>query len=152
MLDDGNGGLYAPAAGAKDFKRAAETLKAFKKRVDAILENLENSEASRTRISRHEVARDSFGTGFGEAQDLHLQYAQVHSQLTRLSKTFGDQIEAMGIAVQGADIGFDNLEDDLRERFWSIQKQTKDGYEPRPAGDSDKERSGDATGADIRLE
>ena len=47
----------------------------------------------------------------------------MHSELTRLSQTLSDQIEAMGIAVHGADVGFDNLEDDVKRRFWAIQTQ-----------------------------
>ncbi|MBW1601208.1 hypothetical protein JJV70_03630 [Streptomyces sp. JJ66] len=113
-----------PMGATSDFKRAAETLTEFKKRVDGILDRLGESEAANSRLSSREVPKASYGTGFAEAEDLALQYEKVHTHLTNLSKTFGDQIEAMGIAVLGADIGFDNLEDDLKRRFWNIHQNT----------------------------
>jgi hypothetical protein len=43
-----------------------------------------------------------------------------------LSKVLHLQIEAIGIAVRGAQHGFDNLEEDQRRRFWQIQVQIRD--------------------------
>ncbi|MBW1599616.1 hypothetical protein HPT28_21785 [Streptomyces sp. JJ38] len=109
-----------------DFRRAAESLKDFKKRVDAIIENLEKSAASKTNLSTNAVVpKTSYGTGFSEAEDLSRQYDRIHTHLTTLSQTFSDQIDAMGIAVLGADIGFDNLEEDLKRRFWEIHERTR---------------------------
>ena len=36
----------------------------------------------------------------------------------------------MGIAVHGADVGFDNLEDDLRHRFWQLQAKIREDNKP----------------------
>ncbi|MBD3934771.1 hypothetical protein IF129_24810 [Streptomyces chumphonensis] len=126
MVDAHQGGGGTPS----DFRRAAESLKDFKKRVDGIIENLEKSAASRTSISANAVVpKASYGTGFSEAEDLSYEYERIHEHLTALSQTFTDQIDAMGIAVLGADIGFDNLEEDLKRRFWEIRDRAKLRYE-----------------------
>ncbi|MET7360892.1 hypothetical protein ABZS76_20935 [Streptomyces sp. NPDC005562] len=86
------------------------------------------------------MSRTSFsgtGSAFPEADGLYKQYDQVHERLTSLSKMLGEQIDAMGIAVHGADVGFDNLEEGLRQRFWEIQARI-DRDQP-PTGN---ERSG----------
>ncbi|WP_037732373.1 hypothetical protein [Streptomyces megasporus] len=108
---------------AEGLKGELEALKDFKKRVDDILTRLEKSKAAPSNIKRQEVNRASFGGQFAEADGLYLQYNRVHAQLTALSKVFGAQIEAMNIAVHGADVGFGNLEDDLKRRFWNLQGQ-----------------------------
>ncbi|MCG3042350.1 hypothetical protein ACLIYM_05615 [Streptomyces fenghuangensis] len=118
---------------AEKLKGELESLKDFKNRVDNILEELESSPASPTRVGRQEVKRSSFGGEFAEADGVHSQYTRVHTQLTRLSGVLGDQIEAMRIAVHGADIGFGNLEDDLKRRFWELQTRAHQ-YQQQAAG------------------
>ena len=71
----------------------------------------------------------------------------MHERLTSLSKSLAHQIEAMGIAAHGADVGFDNLDEEMRQRFWAIQSATdydaeqaqreKDG-KPKPQRTDDK--------------
>lgn len=116
------------AAAAADLKRGAEALKIFKKRVDSVLDTFQGSPGNATQVASQQVPRSAFsGSGdFGEATDLHSQYHRVHDHLTRLSKTLGHQIEAIGIAVHGADVGFDNLEEDLRHRFWQLQAKIRE--------------------------
>ncbi|MGD9481653.1 hypothetical protein WDH52_00085 [Streptomyces sp. TRM70308] len=133
-----------PTGTKSDFKRAAETLTDFKKRVDDILTRLSTSEAANSRLRTRNVPKSSYGTGFAEADDLALQYERVHDHLTNLSKTFGEQIEAMGIAVLGADIGFDNLEDDLKRRFWQIQNSTTLHHEEAQRAGRREEATSDA--------
>ncbi|MFI2619698.1 hypothetical protein [Streptomyces sp. NPDC018584] len=135
---DGHGGT-APSSGA-DVKRGLEALKTFRRRIDTLLTEFEGSAGSSSKVGTQKVSRASFsgtGSAFPEADGLYSQYDQVHERLTSLSKMLGDQIEAMGIAVHGADVGFDNLEDDLRQRFWAIQ--TKVDREQASAG---RERGG----------
>ncbi|MFH8611767.1 hypothetical protein ACH4D5_30210 [Streptomyces sp. NPDC018029] len=110
-------------------------MKTFRRRINTILTEFEGSAGSAAKVGAQKVSRASFsGTGspFPEADGLYSQYDQVHERLTSLSKMLGDQIEAMGIAVHGADVGFDNIEDDLRQRFWAIQ--TKVDREQVPTG------------------
>ncbi|MGW2814534.1 hypothetical protein [Streptomyces sp. NPDC001415] len=107
-----------------DLSKGLEALTIFKKKVDAVLTGLEGSHASPTKLAAQQISRTSFSAGtaaFPEADGLFTQYHRVHERLTSLSRSLGHQIEAMGIAVLGADIGFDNLDEEMRQRFWAIQ-------------------------------
>jgi hypothetical protein len=78
-----------------------------------------SAQVGEERVSR--AALSGGGHAFPEADGLFTQYNRVHERLTSLSKLLGQQIEALGIAVHGADIGFDNLDEELRRRFHAIQ-------------------------------
>lgn len=114
--DEGSGG-------GVDLKRGLEALETFKKRVDTVLTNFNGSAGSSRQIGDNSLSPASFSgsSAFAEATGLHAQYERVHEHLTSLSKNLGRQIEALYIAVHAADVGFDNLEEDLRHRFWTIQ-------------------------------
>ncbi|MGV9879308.1 hypothetical protein [Streptomyces sp. NPDC003006] len=136
----------APSAGA-DVKRGLEALKTFRRRINTLLTEFEGSAAGPSNVGTQKVSRASFsgtGSAFPEADGLYSQYDQVHERLTSLSKMLGDQIEAMGIAVHGADVGFDNLEDDLRQRFWAIQTKVdrEQGAAGRERGGTPEEQGG----------
>ncbi|MFG2717990.1 hypothetical protein ACGFW5_06750 [Streptomyces sp. NPDC048416] len=134
-----------------DLKKGMEALKAFKGRVDTVLTTFEGSHAGATTLASQRIPRASFSAGggaFPEADGLYTQYHRVHEHLTSLSKSLGLQIEAMGIAVHGADVGFDNLDEETRQRFWAIQSKIDyDGAEARRAKDGHPapERSDDKT-------
>ncbi|MET7436535.1 MULTISPECIES: hypothetical protein [unclassified Streptomyces] len=140
-------------SGAVGLRRGLEALKDFKKRVDTLLTEFEGSAADASKVAAHTIPKHAFsGAGdFPEADGLYTQYHQVHERLTSLSKTLGLQIEAMGIAVYGADVTYDNLEDDLRSRFWAIKakvdheheaaQRTKDGKQ-QPQRSNDKKVDG----------
>lgn len=119
--------LPPEAGGGADLRRGVEALTTFKKRVDTILKSFESSPGSSKHVANHRISRAALGghAGFGQADDLFAKYNEVHERLTTLSRSLGLQIEAMGIAVHGADIGFNNLEDDQRRRFYEIQAQIR---------------------------
>ncbi|MFG2378854.1 hypothetical protein ACGFY9_46345 [Streptomyces sp. NPDC048504] len=112
---------------AADLKVGADVLMTFKQRIDKLLSEFEDSAGSASKLGAQRVSRASLsghGLDFHEADALFAQYQSVHEHITQLSKTLGLQIEAMGIATQGAQNGFDNLDDDQRRRFWEIQVET----------------------------
>ncbi|MER6344193.1 hypothetical protein ACWC10_07330 [Streptomyces sp. NPDC001595] len=113
------------AARAADLEASGEVLSDFVSRVDGVLRTLEGSAGNPTRVGAQTIKPTSLSSGrsdvFPEAHSLYTQYNSVHEQLTTLSKTLHLQIEAIGIAVKGASIGFDALEEDQRRRFWAIQ-------------------------------
>ncbi|MET9358107.1 hypothetical protein ABZY14_34915 [Streptomyces sp. NPDC006617] len=117
------------AARAANLEVTGEALSTFVKRVDSALSNLEGSAGDPTRIGAQRIKPSSLNSGsaaaFPEAHALYLQYNRVHEELTSLSKTLHLQIEAIGIAVRGAHVGFDNLEEEQRRRFQLIQTQLK---------------------------
>jgi hypothetical protein len=112
---------------AEGLKIGLEALGTFKKRVDTVLSTLEGSPASPQKIAAHALSEASFSGagGFAEAKGLHSQYERVHERLTTLSKHLGLQIEAMQIAVMGADGNFSNLEEEQRRRFHEIGEEIR---------------------------
>lgn len=119
----------ASAARAANLEVTGEALSTFVKRVDSALRNLEGSAGDPTHIGAQRIKPSSLNSGstgaFPEAHALYLQYNRVHDELTSLSKTLHLQIEAIGIAVRGAHVGFDNLEEEQRRRFQQIQTQIR---------------------------
>lgn len=115
------------ATRAANLEASGEALKKFVGQVDAVLSQLEESAGNSTRVGAQTIRPASLTSGsaavFPEAHRLYDQYNRVHQELTTLSKNLHLQIEATGIAVQGARIGFENLEEEQRRRFWSIQTQ-----------------------------
>ncbi|MDX3846397.1 hypothetical protein ACSCB1_12995 [Streptomyces europaeiscabiei] len=118
------------AARAANLEVSGEALDKFVKRVDAVLRDLETSAGNPTKVGAQTIRPTSLSAGadgiFPEAGGLYAQYDRVHQELTFLSKTLHLQIEATAIAVQGAHRGFDNLEEELRQRFYAIQGQIRE--------------------------
>ncbi|MFI0932217.1 hypothetical protein ACH4RG_10800 [Streptomyces sp. NPDC021019] len=120
VTDPGGGG------GTGDLRRGVGALEKFKSRVDALLADFEGSAASKTKVADQKVSRASLSgpnARFAEADGLYTQYNRVHSSLVSLSKSLGDQIEYLSLGVHAAAVGFDNVEDDIRRRFYEIQNR-----------------------------
>ncbi|MEU9444989.1 hypothetical protein AB0D42_29770 [Streptomyces sp. NPDC048304] len=115
------------ATRAANLEASSEALDTFVKRVDNVLKTLEGSAGNPAKVGAQTIRQTSLTSGgsdtFPEAHGLYNQYKRVHDELTQLSRNLHLQIEAIGIAVQGARIGFDNLEEEQRQRFWAIQAQ-----------------------------
>jgi hypothetical protein len=112
-----------------DFQKSALT--AFQTRVNTLLTNLEAGAASGTKVAAQKVARESFaGTNFCfmEADALYGQYNRVHDALVTLSRSLGDQIEALSLGVRGAESNFNNVDEDVRHRFAVIQARIEDDH------------------------
>lgn len=110
--------------GGSDLERGVSALRNFQRRVNALLADLESSEAGKAKVAAQTVSRASLSGGntcFGEADGLYTQYNRVHQALVSLSRTLGDQIECLSIGVHAAEVGFDNVEEDVRRRFAVIQ-------------------------------
>ncbi|MEC4017137.1 hypothetical protein [Streptomyces sp. H27-D2] len=108
-----------------------ETLKKFKGRVDGLLTKLDGSHAAPTRIAEERLTAAHLGTGFGEATTLHSTYEHVHGELETFSRLLSDQIEAMGTAVHGARVGYENVDYEHRDRMWAIQTAAEKHYDPK---------------------
>ncbi|MEU8031472.1 hypothetical protein AB0C13_22995 [Streptomyces sp. NPDC049099] len=110
-----------------NLEASRDALKKFVGQVDAVLRSLEESAGNPTRVRAQRIRPGSLTSGsastFPEAHGLYGQYNRVHEELTTLSQALHLQIEAMGIAVDGASNGFDELEEGQRQRFWAIQTQ-----------------------------
>ncbi|MEV0965454.1 hypothetical protein AB0J25_23225 [Streptomyces sp. NPDC049910] len=131
---DGGGG-----GAASDLERGVGALKRFQKHVDNLLTELESGAGGAKRVAAQAISRGSFsgaGMPFAEADGFFSQYNRVHKELTSLSRSLGDQIELLRIGVHAADVGFDNVEEDLRSRFHRIQ--TRLGHERQEHEKRDK--------------
>ncbi|MFD3916595.1 hypothetical protein [Streptomyces sp. NPDC058603] len=123
MLDASGGGGGGTSAGS-DLEKGVGALKRFQTRVNALLTDLENGAAGNKKVAAHRISRSSFSGGnlpFAEADGFFTQYNRVHAELVKLSKSLGDQIEMLSIGVHAAEVGFNNVEEDLRQRFHTIQ-------------------------------
>ncbi|WP_053925822.1 hypothetical protein [Streptomyces chattanoogensis] len=109
--------------GGGDLRLGVGALERFQKRVDALLSELEGGAAGSTKMAAQRIARSSLSGGnapFAEADGFYRQYNRVHEQLVSLSKSLGEQITMLRIAVRGTEIGFENLEEENRARFHAI--------------------------------
>jgi hypothetical protein len=125
----GSGGS-GRSGGRSDLKVEAETLASFKSRIDKILLDLEDSPAARSKISDQTVTRTAFGGEFTAAGDLAGAYEKLHARLEKFSRTLGDQLEALGIAVQISDRGYDSIDAEQADRLRAIQQRTAKYYGP----------------------
>ncbi|MEV8479967.1 hypothetical protein [Streptomyces sp. NPDC051173] len=120
MSKDPSGGLAAELS----------SLRTFKGRVDELLSNLGESEAAPTRMADTRIEGAHLGTGFNAAHALYGAYNDVHQQLETLSKLLADQIEFLGMAVDGSGVAYANTDEDQRARMWEIQNRIKRQYDP----------------------
>ncbi|MEU9089689.1 hypothetical protein [Streptomyces sp. NPDC048428] len=104
--------------------------------MDKLLTTLDASPAAHSRITEQKVTTAAYGTGFPEAMGLSSAYDMVHARLAVLSKTLGDQLEAMGITVDLADRGYENVDQEHSERLNAIQQRTEIYYK-KPGADKD---------------
>ncbi|MFI1221818.1 MULTISPECIES: hypothetical protein [unclassified Streptomyces] len=140
MTDPGGGG------GTGDLRRGVGALETFKKRVDALLADFEGSAANKSKVADQKISRASLSgpnARFAEADGLYTQYNRVHTSLVQLSKSLGDQIEYLSLGVHAAAVGFDNVDDDIRRRFYEIQTRLNREREKhaQPEQDNKNEQS-----------
>lgn len=125
-------------AGGVNLTAELHTLETFRNRVDDLLATLTTSPASPKSISGQTFDMTKLGQttfprglmGFDEVIDLSSTYSVVQEQLQTLSKTLSDQINAMSITIQGAAVGYDNVEASQVDTLLTIQGQTTAAVPP----------------------
>ncbi|MFK0023494.1 hypothetical protein [Streptomyces sp. NPDC090798] len=108
------------AAVAQALRVEGETLTTFKKRVDDLLTQLEESKAAPRRIADGALPTGRLGN-FDEADALHTAYTRVHSRLENLSKMLALQIEGLVVTVDASKSNYHNLDDHIRDRLSRIR-------------------------------
>ncbi|WP_070195191.1 hypothetical protein [Streptomyces oceani] len=108
-----------------------ESMRGFKARVDALLEELTGSDADSGRLGQEGMAATTLGGEFLEASVLHQGYDQVIQQLTRLSRMLSGQVDGLGTAVRAASNGYEGVDEDARRRMWAIQKRAESRYDAK---------------------
>ncbi|MEV4438371.1 hypothetical protein AB0K09_05015 [Streptomyces sp. NPDC049577] len=117
-------------AGGQTDRLAAElrSLKVFKGQVDDLLTELNEGAAAPGRVAGARLGTDHLGANFPEVYGLYGAYNALHARLETLAGLLSDQIEALSTAVHGARVGYANVDAELRERLWAIQRRTKELY------------------------
>ncbi|MFD4140498.1 hypothetical protein [Streptomyces sp. NPDC058572] len=112
---------------ASDLERGVEALKKFRSKVDGVLKDLEGGDGGAAKVAMERVTRNSLGVGahieFREADGFIAEYDRIRHTLVSLSKSLSDQIDMLSIGVYAADVGYDNVEEEKRQRFHEIQAQ-----------------------------
>ncbi|MEU9477391.1 hypothetical protein [Streptomyces sp. NPDC048191] len=125
----GETGRNMSGGGARaNLRVSSDALKQFVGTVDSVLADLEKSAGNPARVGEQGIRHTSLrsgSAGFHEADALYGTFNEVHQALTNLSKTLHLQIEAIGIAVKGANGTFNDLEEEQRRRFYEIQTEIK---------------------------
>lgn len=138
--------------GKGDLRKGVGALEKFQKSVNALLAELESSPAGKSKVAAQTVSRTSFSgqnACFAEADGLYTQYNRVHESLVTLSKSLGDQIEYLSLGVHAAAVGFDNVDDETRRRFYEIQtdmdeERERAQAEKKPAPEQNADKQSDA--------
>ncbi|MFB7599517.1 hypothetical protein [Streptomyces sp. NPDC056160] len=112
---------------ALDIQHSA--MRKFKQRVDALLTELDKSEAAPGKVGQDRLTRTQLGSSdFKEAQFLYDSYAIVHDELENLSKALSAQIEGMGLAVHASRVGYANLDEDIKARMKAVNAEAERYY------------------------
>ncbi|MFI6727256.1 hypothetical protein [Streptomyces atratus] len=102
----------------------------FRERVEEILRDLKASPADTKKLGEVAIGKTQFGEpAWAEASGLHASYKKVVTELETLSKLLSDSIEGMSIAVLAAHKGYENLDDDIRDRMLAIKRGAEKHYE-----------------------
>ncbi|MEV8290968.1 MULTISPECIES: hypothetical protein [Streptomyces] len=139
---------------ASDLERGVGALKEFQSKINTLLSEFERGAGGKGEIEAQRVPRASFsGPGkFDEAEGFSMQYDRVHTSLVSLSKSLADQIELLSIGVHAADVGYDNVEEDLRYRYHTIQtrldeqREAQEKQQRQDRGEAPDAPRQDATG------
>lgn len=129
-------GAVAPQA-VGDLVTELSSFTKFRDRIDELLRNLKASPADAKKLSEVAIGKTQFGDpAWAEASGLYASYQKVVTELETLSKLLSDSIEGLGIAVLAAHKGYENLDDDIRDRMlaikWGAEKHYEGEYNPVP--------------------
>jgi hypothetical protein len=101
----------------------------FRDRIDQLLSDLKGSPADPKKLSEDPITPTQFGDpAWSEATVLFKSYQTVITELESLSKLLSDSIEGMSIAVLASHKGYENLDEDIRERMLAIKADAQDHY------------------------
>ncbi|MFJ5225694.1 hypothetical protein [Streptomyces sp. NPDC088400] len=116
------GGVMAAQKIAAEF----ETMGQFKTKVDELLVELEESEASPDKVSGDRLLQSHLGTpALKESAYLYGAYTIVHDELERLSKMLAMQMEGLSIAVQASRTGYESIDEDIRQRMRRLGQESR---------------------------
>ncbi|MFI1397827.1 hypothetical protein [Streptomyces sp. NPDC020681] len=106
-----------------------ESMTTFKKEVDKMLVDLEGSEAAPDKVTAERLEPANLGTAdFKESAFLYGAYTVVHDELEKLSKILALQVDGLSIAVQASQVGYENIDYDIRQRMRNLASEVDAHY------------------------
>ncbi|MEU6233010.1 hypothetical protein [Kitasatospora sp. NPDC047058] len=99
------------AFGSKNVQVELDTLSAFTKKIEALLQTMEGSAAGPTKLQEQRLQGDNFGKNFSQSTDLTTAYQRAHNELVNMHKIFVKQLEEMQKAVTKAAANYAGNED-----------------------------------------
>ncbi|MFF3836122.1 hypothetical protein [Streptomyces sp. NPDC001930] len=126
-VDGGGYGMQAMSAEAVRYN--TETMTEFKASIDGLIDTLTSSAADKGQLNAEPMVRAQFGGGgaaWSEANGVHTSYTNVLKQLTDLSGLLQDCLEGLGIAVVASKDGFEQMDDDVKQKMIRIHQRTED--------------------------
>ncbi|MEU5215721.1 hypothetical protein AB0G79_05905 [Streptomyces sp. NPDC020807] len=124
---DGGGSYAMRGMSAAAVRYNAETMTDLKQGIDAIIDQLVASEADKGRVEADPVQRSQFGgggAGWSEANGVYTSYSTVVGKLTELSGLLRDCLEGLSIAVVVSRDGFQEMDDDVKQKMINIHQRT----------------------------
>ena len=108
----------------------ADKMKTFKKEGRRFADRARRLRGRPEHEGNDRLARPQLGSGdFGEAQFLFESYTVVHDELEKLSQALGAQIEGMGLAVHSSRVGYENVDQDIRDRMKAVNAEVESYYD-----------------------
>jgi hypothetical protein len=134
----------APPPGGRLFTDQ-ESLLGFKKAVLRHRDTLHDSDAGPRGADDDRIPAEAVGTGFAEATELHLAYAEFHADLTDGCALLIGQMDSLNTAVDGAHSGYADVDFATRQAMWAVRAKASQHYDARadPYG-ALSHRTGDA--------
>ncbi|MFI6848805.1 hypothetical protein ACIBJD_29925 [Kitasatospora sp. NPDC050467] len=132
-VETGNSASALVAAfGSKDVQVELDTLTAFTKKIEALLQAMEGSAAAPYNLQEQRLHADNFGKNFSQSTDLTTAYQRAHNELVNMHKVFVKQIEAMQKSVTTAAANYAGNEEQATAAQQAVAKNSGVGTSGGP--------------------
>ncbi|GAA2790393.1 hypothetical protein RMN57_23170 [Kitasatospora sp. CM 4170] len=128
------------AFGGKNVQVELDTLTAFTKKVKALLDSMEGSDAAQAKLQEQRLHGDNFGKDFSQSTDVSSAYQRTHNELVSMHQTFVKQIEAMQAAVSKAAANYAGNEEHTTAAHQAVAKNS--GFGGSPSGGAGTQAGG----------
>ncbi|WP_405361108.1 hypothetical protein OG535_23285 [Kitasatospora sp. NBC_00085] len=110
------------AFGSKNVQVELDTLTAFTKKIEALLQAMEGSAAAPYNLQEQRLQADNFGKNFSQSTDLTTAYQRAHNELVNMHKVFVKQIEEMQKSVTKAAANYAGNEENTAAAQQAVAK------------------------------
>ncbi|MFF0060714.1 hypothetical protein ACFYRC_04030 [Streptomyces sp. NPDC005279] len=141
------------AAAAADLEHEQESMETFKREVDKMLADLEESDAAPEKVTADRLKPGNLGTSnFRESAYLYSVYEAVHDELEKLSKILALQVSGLSFAVRASKEGYENIDYDIKQRMRKLATEVEAHYgKPAQQSGSEHHAGGGADSGDNKF-